>query len=356
MAQKILLVEDDASMQSYTQAALANAGYEVAVCGTVAEARAAFRAGPFDLVLLDITLPDGNGLDLARELGLGRGETPFLFLTVSNDLQTRLEGFRLGAQDYISKPYVVEELLARVQAHLRLKQSRDDLARRSREIDLRQRAQQDLSDMIVHDLKAPLASIKGTLELAMAYGLITEPAYRDLLIRAGTAADFMLLMLNDLLDLGQAEEARLTAEIAPVPLEPLMAKLESLFDGHCRARGVRLETTVAPEAAVFQSDPKLLFRILVNLVSNALKASPRGETVSVEAALRQGRQRLTVGDRGPGVSAESKDAIFAKYATSDPRQGRGIGLTFCRMAAQVLQGDIRIEDRPGGGCLFVVEL
>jgi len=357
VAHRILIIEDDPNIQGYAKTVLESAGYEAAVCGTAAEARAAFRAGRYDLVIVDIGLPDGNGLDLCRELGLGtKGEVPFMFLTASGDLKTRLDCFRLGAQDYISKPFAVEELLARVQAHLRLKQSRDDLARRNYELELRQRARQDLTDMIVHDLKAPLTSIKGTLDLAMTHGLITEPAYRNLVSSAGTAADFMLLMLNDLLDLGQAEEAHLAPEIAPVNLEILVSKLQTLFQGHCRARGVRLETRVAPEAALLHTDANLLFRILVNLVSNALRHSPRGEAVTVEVALDKDRPRFAVGDRGPGVPDERKGRIFDKYETGDPRQGTGIGLAFCRVATQALKGKIRVEDRPGGGGLFVLDL
>jgi len=210
--------------------------------------------------------------------------------------------------------------------------------------------------MIVHDLKAPLASIKGTLELSMKHGLITEPAYKNLMTSAGTAADFMLLMLNDLLDLGQAEQASLVPELAPVNLEILVSKLQTIFQGHCRAREVRLDTRVAPEAVLLQTDANLLFRILVNLVSNAIKASPHKEAVTLEVALPQGLPRLTVADRGQGVPNDRKSRIFDKYATGNPRQGTGIGLAFCRVATQALKGKIRVEDRPGGGSLFIVEL
>ena len=357
MAYKILVIEDDPHIQGYAKTVLESAGYEAAVCGTAEEARRAFRAERFDLLIVDIGLPDGDGRDLVRELGLGpQGNTPFMFLTASGDLKTRLDCFRIGAQDYIPKPFAVEELLARVQVRLKTKISHDDLARRNYELELRQRARQDLTDMIVHDLKAPLTSIKGTLDLAMKHGLITAPAYSNLVASAGTAADFMLLMLNDLLDLGQAEEMRIKPELAPVAVEPLLAKLLALFEGHCRAGGVKLETKVAAEAATLVSDANLLFRVLVNLASNALRHSPSGETVRVGVSLAQGRPRFLVSDRGPGVPPDIKRRIFSKYATGSPGQGTGIGLAFCRVAAEALQGGIKLEDRPGGGSVFVLDL
>ncbi|HBT61627.1 MAG TPA: hypothetical protein DEB40_07775 [Elusimicrobia bacterium] len=357
MPHKILIVEDDPCIQGYAKTVLENAGYTAVICGTASEARKFFSAGRPDLLIVDIGLPDGNGLDLVRELNLGpEGEVPFMFLTASGDIQTRLECFRLGAMDYIPKPFAVEELLARIQVHLKLKASRDKLSRRNYELELRNRARQDLTDMIVHDLKAPLTSIKGTLQLAMKHGLISDAAYQNLLASAGTAADFMLLMLNDLLDIGQAEQARLAPEIASTNMEILLSKIQTLFQGHCRAREVNLKIRVAPEAAILQTDAKLVFRILVNLVSNALKFSSRGQTVSVEATLNNGQPRFAVCDHGPGVPNGRKTQIFDKYTTGTPREGTGIGLAFCRIATQALKGTIRVEDQPGGGSLFIVDL
>jgi signal transduction histidine kinase len=357
MSPRVLLIEDDEVILGYARSALEGAGLELRAVGTAAEARRAFQAARPDLVIVDIGLPDGNGLDLVRELGLGKADAaPFIFLTGRQDLQTRLECFRLGAVDYVSKPFAAEELLARVHVHLDIKQSRDEISRRNSELEVRHRARQDLTDMIVHDLKAPLASIKGTLQLAVKNGLITHPTYQGLLVSAGTAAEFMLLMLNDLLDLGRAEQAGLEAEITPVNMEFLLLKLATLFQIHCRSRELRMETVMEPEAAMLRTDAGLLFRMLVNLVSNAIKASPRGSTVSVMAALQGGRQRFTVADRGPGVPDEKKNRIFEKYQTGVPGEGSGIGLAFCRVASRALKGEIRVEDRPGGGSVFVVDL
>jgi signal transduction histidine kinase len=357
MADRILIVEDDVNVQGLVQAALESAGYEPQTAGTAAEARRAFQAARPDLMIVDITLPDGNGMDLVKDLGLGlAGGVPFLFLTASRDLQTRLECFRLGARDYIPKPFAVEELLARVQAHLKTKRSHDDLARRNSELELRHRARQELTDMIVHDLKAPLASIKDTLQLAVQHGLISEPAYQNLLVSAGMTAEFMVLMLNDLLDLGRAETACLQPELAPVDVEALAAKLKALFQARCRVRKVGLDTKISPEAAMVRTDAGLLFRILVNLVSNALKYSPQDNVVSVEASSQDGRRLFTVADRGPGVPEANKGRIFDKYVTAAEDPGTGIGLAFCRVATAALKGTVRVEDRPGGGSLFIVDL
>jgi two-component system sensor histidine kinase/response regulator len=356
----VLLVEDDPVIQLYCREALEKAGFAVDASGSVAEARALYGRKP-DLLVLDLNLPDGNGLELMREFQKRGPTPPILFMTGRDDLKTRLECFQQGAQDYLLKPFHAAELLARAKVHLHIKKSFDDLLRRNDELELIARARQDMADMIVHDLKAPLSSIKGTLELIAGQGLISEQGYEKLLENAGSAADFMLLMLNDLLDVGQAQETGLKTEIAAFEVPALFEKLSALFSGRCRQAGVELRCRAAPGARQFASDQNLLYRLAANLIANAIKASPRGAVVDVEAELSGGRLRLVVTDRGKGVPDAEKQNIFEKYVTGARKQeglssGTGLGLTFCRLAAQALKGRVWVEDRDGGGSRFILEL
>lgn len=361
MPHDILVVEDDIAIQGFCQTVLESAGFQVRAMATAAEGLKSFQQESPDLVILDIGLPDGNGIDLAKKMGLGpEGAVPFLFLTAREDLNTRLECFQQGATDYIQKPFAVEELLARVKVHLKVKKSHDDLVKRNYELELRQRARQDLTDMLVHDLKAPLTSIKGTLELIKARGLIEDSAYKSLLEYAGTASDFMLLMLNDLLDIGQAQTVGLKAELAPVELAALFEKLKNLFEGRAGKLGVGVDCRIPPGLTTVQADQNLVFRVLANLVQNALKVSDKGGKIEVGAEQKEGLVRFVVADRGPGVPKAERERIFEKYTTTGRKalamdSGSGVGLTFCRLAAQALKGRIWVEDRPGGGSLFILE-
>ena len=349
-------------MRAFTGAVLTGAGFTVAFSGGAQEALRDFREGLPDLVILDIGLPDGSGMEVCRAIKAGPGgDTPLLFLTSRNDVKTRLECFRLGAQDYILKPFHAEELLARAQVHLKIKVTHDRLAKAKDGLEHINRARQDLSDMIVHDLKNPLACIMGTLSIIQAKGLITNGEYHSLIKSAGSASEFMLLMINDLLDVGRAETSGLPVKTSSVDVEELLQKLRALFASRLERREVRLECRLAPDALSLSTDQSLLFRILANLISNALSYSPKGSAVEVES-IRQGPGiRFVVLDRGPGVPESQKKTIFEKYTTSElePRsdgRGTGIGLAFCRLAAQALRGRIWLEDRPGGGSRFAVEL
>jgi len=361
MAHRILVVEDDVSVLGYCKTALESAGFEVEACETAAEARKLYAADRPDLAVLDIGLPDGNGLDLMREWKkLPGAMPPILFLTARGDMKTRLECFQSGTQDYVAKPFAVEELLARVKVHLQVKKSHDDLQKRNYELELISRARQDMADMIVHDLKAPLTSIQGTLQLIQQHGLITAREYTSLVANAGSATDFMLLMLNDLLDVGRAQEAGLKAERAPIDVPLVFDKLRSLFAGRVRLMEVNLIVSVEPGLSL-RSDQNLVYRVMANLIANAMKASDHGSSVELDCRRAGAKARLTVSDRGAGVSDAEKQKIFEKYTTTGRSKasvdtGTGLGLSFCRMAAEALKGRVFVEDRDGGGSRFVLEI
>lgn len=361
-AQRILVIEDDDDIREFTRALLEKNGFGCETAITAKEGLAKFREAKPDLAVVDINLPDGSGIAIGKSIREeSKGMVPVIFATANRELKTRLECFQNGAQDYIQKPYPIQELLARIRVHLDIKKVQDELLEQNRKLELLTRARQDMVDMIVHDLKTPLASIKGTLELVQVNGLISNQDYKVLVDNAGTAADFMLLMLNDLLDLGQAEHGELRKEISDVDVNSVVERLGTLFAGRFRRAKVKLKTSIRPEATMVRSDHNLLFRILVNLVSNALAVSRAEAEVEVSAFRKGDAFRLTVSDRGPGVRDAEKQAIFEKYTSTKRREGlsdggSGIGLAFCKLASRSLGGKVWVEDRPGGGSVFLVDL
>jgi DNA-binding response OmpR family regulator len=116
---RVLFVEDEESISGPFSSALAREGFDPAVCGTLGEARAAWAREAFDLVLLDLMLPDGDGRDLARELRAGGSEVPIIILTARGTELERVVGLELGADDYVVKPFSGAEVIARMRAVLR---------------------------------------------------------------------------------------------------------------------------------------------------------------------------------------------------------------------------------------------
>lgn len=359
---KILIVEDDPHTRDLAESVLDAAGLDVYSCGTVDDGLKSLAVRAPDLVLSDIGLPDGSGIKICQEVKSGAlKDVPVIFMTAQGDLKTRIQCFQAGAQDYIPKPFAIEELAERVRVHLQLKISRDSLIKKNYELELRKRAKQDLADMIIHDMRSPLTSIQGTLDLIGGNHLISKTNYDNLVSHAGVAAKFMLLMLNDLLDISQTEQTSLKTEIAALNVPLALERVKDFFTTRCNNIDVTLKVTSAVEIKTLVTDQNLLFRIIANLISNSLRVTQKGGAIELECTRSGDNIRFMVSDRGPGVSDQDKKKIFQKFTTDTSNatiedRGVGIGLTFCLMAATALKGRIWVEDRKGGGSLFILEL
>lgn len=355
----ILMVEDDDGVVCAARVVIGREGWRFAHTASAAEAPAVARAFRPDVILLDVDLPDGDGFSVCRALKLDPEleQVPVIFLTASTDVKSRLRGFAAGAQDYVPKPFSLEELVARLRIHLGHKLERDALAGENRNLVLRERAAKDLTDMVVHDLRAPATCIMATIQLLGEDGALGLEGGR-MLSNARESAEFLLFMINDLLDLR-------TGSFAVKPdvtdLQALARRLAAFFSEKAALRGATLKTAAPPPPAEFFTDPMLLFRVGVNLLSNAIRHTPEGGEVELRFSLAGGRLLLEVLDRGPGVPDAFKESIFLRYASDNPKDGKhefgsGIGLAFCRGACEALGGVARVEDREGGGSRFIADL
>lgn len=126
---RVLLVEDDRLIAKSLKMSLPYKGFDVTVCDTFKQGLETFRAQSFDLVLLDVNLPDGSGMDLCREIRKGNDSIPVLMLTAKVDEESAVQGLEEGADDYIRKPYGVQELVARMMRLLERKKKASPLLR-----------------------------------------------------------------------------------------------------------------------------------------------------------------------------------------------------------------------------------
>ena len=362
----VVIVEDDPETLGLLERALAYAHLSVLSADSLRKALELLGSSPPDLVIGDIGLPDGSGLDALRYLRSKGNPVPFIVLTARGDLESKLEAFKAGAQDYIQKPFIIEELLARVNVHLplenSLKTSRPKEVEKEINEEIISRVQQDMLDATIHDLKVPLASIKGSLDIVNSRGLVTDERASQLLANAGESANYMLLMLNNMLDISRyEEEGLLKVQIQRVSLSDIIKKIETLFEGVCLRRQVKIAHDFESGLDKLATDPNLFLRILVNLLSNAVKFSPKGGVVEIRGKQSDSMAVFSVLDRGPGLSETVKNNLFKKY-TADSQGvsrgigGAGIGLAFCKIAVNALGGVISGENRPSGGSVFTVKI
>jgi signal transduction histidine kinase len=357
-------------------------GYRIVLAEDAPSALALAFAHLPDICLLDVTMPAGNlgvpdraaGFEVCRRLKRDprTARTPVIFVTALNDAADRVKAIEAGGDDFLTKPHNRLVLGARVRSLVKLKRATDALADSVRKLRELEKVRDDLLNMLVHDLKSPLAGVLATLEMAGDgdFGAVPDRV-REALAQAQGRGEELLALIDDLLEVARLEEGRLA--LRPEPLEPgrLLAELARDWDVRFAAAGVHAEFDAAAAAApTFVGDRTLLRRVLNNLLENALThAAPAAGAagaarfavrVSARAAEDEG-VLFTVADNGPGVPPEYQELIFRKFETVKltgalRARGSGLGLAFCRLVVEAHGGRVWVQSAPGAGAAFHVAL
>ncbi len=229
------------------------------------------------------------------------------------------------------------------------------------------------ASMFAHDIRNPLVGIKKTLEL-LAQDEVSQPAtHRQWWDDMRLTIDLLLGMINDMLDVYQESYSGLPLLNSTVSVKGLVADVVPLFRPEATAKRIVFHLEMPDDDVAITGDRRRLLRVLVNLVHNAIKFSPQGGTISmaVHAEAREGtgcdspgmsssQATIQVADEGPGIAPEVLPHVFEMfYRRKDPgdiRNGRGLGLHFCRLVVAAHRGKIRVENRASGGAVFIVEL
>lgn len=321
-----------------------------------------------DLCILDVSMPAGAlgvpdrdaGFEVCRRLKRDprTARIPVIFVSALTDAADRLKAIESGGDDFLVKPHNRHVLGARVRSLLKLKGATDALEESLRRLREVQQARDDLTRMVVHDLKTPLTSMLATLEMLRDgdFGTIGDRAGRALSDVEGKAED-LLALIHNLLDVARAEEKPLVLSTEPVAPAAFLAELEYDWALRFRQEQTSAITDVSDDAPIFHADKAILKRVFSNLIQNAITHSPMPVTLRL-AARREGAGILfTVADDGPGIPSEYQETIFAQFTQlSVPNAPRvfssGLGLAFCRVALENHGGRIWVKSTEGQGSTF----
>lgn len=364
----VLVVDDSAHYLEIISTMLESRGHAVRVANGGHEALSLARSRPPDLVLLDIHMPDLSGFEVCRELRKTwtAPQMPVLFLSAGNDSHDKVRAFELGGVDYVTKPFQIDEMMARVELHLQLRRLQQQSVDRATELErVNQRlvkleeGRRRMLAAVVHDLKNPLTPVLKNTEWLLAEAKGSDET-NDVLRDVHLAANHMHRMVLSLLDVARSSDGSLEPRVEPVAISPWLTHVLSLTRLHLRQSPARLQATADEGVAPFDRD--LIGRVVQNLVDNALKYSPQHSPVRVSAErTATGGLRLVVRDEGKGIPAVDRERIFDPWARLDEhdahaRVSHGLGLAFCRQAVEAHGGVIRIEPVEPTGVCFVVEL
>ncbi len=356
-APNVLLVDDTAENLRLLGGMLAARGFDVRPVTSGEEALEAVASEPPDLVLLDVNMPGLNGFEVCARLQTHPEwkKIPVIFMTALADVGDKVKGFAAGGVDYITKPFQLEEVHARVTSQLALRQARRDLEETIRKLGELEQLRDDLVGMIVHDMRSPLTVLITQLQI-LRMSLSGEMAKN--VDDAVLGARQLSAIANTLLDVRRMEEGKMPVNRAPVDLVALAGQVHSAMATIETNRTIEVS---ADGDVVVACDQGLVRRMIENLISNAVKHTPEGAPIRVEVRSANGRARVAVHDQGPGVPPEARQRIFEKFGAVAVRQDRsyhsvGLGLAFCKLAAEAHGGTIGVEDGRPTGSVFAFEL
>lgn len=361
----VLIVEDSPMIRKIVRHALRDEGVDVieAADGLEAFEILCSRMSAIDLVLTDIEMPVMNGTELCqrirRELGLVH--LPVVFLTGA-DPALRLEAFRVGASDCLTKPFIKEELMARLLVHIERVQLEARLRASIGELRATIRQQRDMAASLSHDMRAPLAGIMGFADVLLGSGSRAGEERENLeLIKS--SGEMLFTLVEDILALSKQQSGRAPLELRPLDLVALLRRSVAMLQPVVTRKTQRLFFENRAEGPVtVPGDAESLVRVFNNLLSNASKFTPPAGIIRV--ALEppaNGTVAVTVTDTGIGIPADKLGKLFDKF-TSLSRKGTtgelstGLGMSIVKEFVEAHAGHIGVTSREGAGTQFRVTL
>lgn len=350
----ILIVDDELENFDVLEAMLMAKPYQLHYAANGVQALSFLQNYQPDLILLDVMMPDLDGIETCRRIKSNPHwqHIPIVMVTALNSKEDLVRCLNAGATDFLSKPVNSAELRARVHSMLRIKQQHDDLQ------NLLQ-VREEMVSMIVHDLKNPLCSIILHTEFLQLMTSLPEPCLRKVNRIAGSAQQLQI-QIDSLLLIAKIEAGKIALDYAEVDLCMLCNEALNDFEVIATQKQLTLIRELPEPGGTIEVDVHLFRRILDNLLSNAIKFSDPDSPITLRAAYSETRGAvIQVLDEGPGISAAVKSRIFQKYEVGTLAEGveqTGLGLAFVKMAIEAHGGEVEVTDNQPQGSIFTLYL
>ena len=382
---RILIVEDDPTTIELMEAQLHGEGYSV---DSVRDGELALERIPEtvpDLVLLDIMLPKKSGFEVCKKIKSDDAtrSIPVIMVTALKDMESRVKGMAVGADDFLTRPVDKPELIARVKSLLRITSLSRELSEESRtaresgeKLEIQQRALKSMSTQLMqashlkyefivdmsHALRTPLNVIIGFSEMLQdrLVGELNDKQARYVMNVRESGRELQQLISN-IVDVFKIDTGKVPLEATEFLLKDVIDSALNAYESTTQSKQIMTTVKVAPEVSRIYADPQKLLTILDNILSNAFKFTPSNGKVDVIAEKREDQVWICVADSGVGLSAEEYERVFFEfYKTSDPAVssagGSGLGLAIARKLVMMHGGDIWAESGEGTGSRFIFTL
>ncbi len=385
----VLIVDDEPHNLDVLNNCLRESGFKVLVATDGEQALKRVSHVRPDLILMDLMLPGIDGFETCRRLKTMEAakDVPIIFITADTNMTDKVKGLKMGAADYITKPFQPPEVVARINSHLRLQRLQDELksknAQLKREITERRQAEEKhkqakeaaeaanrtksefLANMS-HEIRTPMNAILGFAEILE--GKIRDKQHRQYLAMIRSGGRSLMTLINDILDLSKIEAGKLKIEYEPVSPVSVFKEIAGVFSQKIKEKSLKfsLQTDFnMPEYLLL--DEVRLRQILLNLVGNAVKFTESG-SVKIEVltlAHKETPDRVdfifAVKDTGIGIAEEQRKTIFDAFEQQSGQDhatygGTGLGLAITKRLAEMMGGVISVSGEKGKGSTFTVTL
>lgn len=351
MVEKILIIDDDKDLLKLLKFNLANRGYKVHTAHEGQEGVRQFEEWQPDLVILDIMMPKMDGWEVCR-LIRRQSNVPIIMLTAKDKDEEVIYGLDKGADEYITKPFNVEVLVARMEALLRRTKWEQETAQADVE-----ELKRNIVACTSHELRTPVDVILSSLDLVLRDAFQDDPQRQKLFIaRAQRSAQSLRWLIDDLLLLVRMDEGALPIMRRPLSVQNELERLLTETQPMQEERKLTVRWK-CPEGLMVNADKQGFRHALHHLLDNALKFSPTGGTVEIKASTDKDSLTIAFRDQGPGIDPVLHEHIFERFYQVDISStraygGLGVGLAIARAIARAHGGDVTVESAPGQGSVF----
>ncbi|MGR3302664.1 MAG: ATP-binding response regulator [Candidatus Scalindua sp.] len=359
---KVLIVDDNPKALAIAKAHLKKEMLEIFCVENGKRCMEIARKEKPDLILLDVDMPDISGFEVCQALkdDAALCTIPVIFLTASDDNEDRVKGLDLGAVDYVTKPFDVFELRARVRAALRTKQLQDQLATLNHELE--ERVEQRTSEIkqllgqkdafvnqLSHDLKTPLTPLVALLPLLA--NRTRDPESKRMLELVMDNVNYMKNLTEMTLQLARLNSSGVQLRLEKVDLVSEIKNTIDSLSPVFEEKGIKVVNNITPPLDV-EADRMLIKELIHNLISNAVKYTNGNGVITFDSFFNGDNVEILISDNGVGIEAEQLSHVFEEFYKVDTsrhdRSSTGLGLAICKSIIERHGGSIWAESLGSG--------